>query len=429
MALSPVVLLVIDPNKTYQRGMAPGEVPVDTYGDPLQLDVLTTIITDELDSNKVLAPDGTGGVQWVAFDPVIEGDLDMDGHKLTGLAAGSGAGDSVRYEQVLLLAGGTMAGDILFDADDTYAIGNAGVSPKAPRDIYSWNVNTDEIYGITTTVVTCQANLSFYDTYHVTNMVDPTSPQDAATKAYADLMLPLAGGTMTGNLNLTSGLCLTWGGNDSNSISCLSGEMMLFSLGTWTPLLIYPDRVEINGTTLMMAGATIETATDSTGQIGTTDAAFLSAHVDTYYLGQSTTEYIAGGTAAVLVTAGGTEKLSVGAVITDKVGAAVPIVAKTADYLVTTSDHTILVDATSDDVDITLPDAADVAGRVVVIKRTDDSANVVRVVAQAGEDIDANQHYFLLDRWDSITVQSYGDNWYVIAQVEGSLEPSSSSSA
>jgi hypothetical protein len=36
----------------------------------------------------------------------------MNAKKLTGLAAGTSAGDSVRYEQVLLLAGGTMTGSV-----------------------------------------------------------------------------------------------------------------------------------------------------------------------------------------------------------------------------------------------------------------------------------------------------------------------------
>jgi hypothetical protein len=40
----------------------------------------------------------------------------MNAKKLTGLAAGTSAGDSVRYEQVLLLAGGTMTGAITFAA-------------------------------------------------------------------------------------------------------------------------------------------------------------------------------------------------------------------------------------------------------------------------------------------------------------------------
>ena len=38
--------------------------------------------------------------------------LPMNSKKLTGLAAGTSAGDSVRYEQVLLLAGGTMTGTV-----------------------------------------------------------------------------------------------------------------------------------------------------------------------------------------------------------------------------------------------------------------------------------------------------------------------------
>lgn len=46
--------------------------------------------------------------------------LPMNSKKLTGLAAGAGAGESVRYEQVLLLAGGTMTGDITFNTGQTF---------------------------------------------------------------------------------------------------------------------------------------------------------------------------------------------------------------------------------------------------------------------------------------------------------------------
>lgn len=45
--------------------------------------------------------------------------LPMNAKKLTGLAAGTSAGDSVRYEQVLLLAGGVMTGAITFNAGQT----------------------------------------------------------------------------------------------------------------------------------------------------------------------------------------------------------------------------------------------------------------------------------------------------------------------
>lgn len=63
----------------------------------------------------------------------ITADIPMSSFKLTGLAAGSTAGDSVRYQQVLLLAGGTMTGNLLF-TDATYDIGASGAT--RPRDIF-----------------------------------------------------------------------------------------------------------------------------------------------------------------------------------------------------------------------------------------------------------------------------------------------------
>lgn len=45
-------------------------------------------------------------------DLTIGANVDMGGFKLTNLGAGSASGNSVRYEQVLLLAGGTMSGNI-----------------------------------------------------------------------------------------------------------------------------------------------------------------------------------------------------------------------------------------------------------------------------------------------------------------------------
>ena len=67
--------------------------------------------------------------------------LPMNSKKLTGLAAGTSAGDSVRYEQVLLLAGGTMTGTVTFAAgqtvDGTNAIGFRNIPVNSQSAAYT----------------------------------------------------------------------------------------------------------------------------------------------------------------------------------------------------------------------------------------------------------------------------------------------------
>ena len=55
------------------------------------------------------------------LNPMTE-NLAAGGFKITGLGTGSSSGDSVRYEQVLLLTGGTMAGNIAMGANDITGI-------------------------------------------------------------------------------------------------------------------------------------------------------------------------------------------------------------------------------------------------------------------------------------------------------------------
>lgn len=67
--------------------------------------------------------------------------LPMNAKKLTGLAAGTSAGDSVRYEQVLLLAGGTMSGAITFASgqtvDGTNGIGYINIPQNSQSAAYT----------------------------------------------------------------------------------------------------------------------------------------------------------------------------------------------------------------------------------------------------------------------------------------------------
>jgi hypothetical protein len=93
---------------------------------------------------------------------------------------------------------------------------------------------------------------------------------------------------------------------------------------------------------------------------------------------------------------------------------ALPIVTKTADYTVTASDYAILGDASSGAITITLPTAVGIAGRVYVVKKIDNSSNVVTVAASGSETIDGATTYTLSSQWKYVTIISNGSNWLVI---------------
>jgi hypothetical protein len=79
-------------------------------------------------------------------------------------------------------------------------------------------------------------------------------------------------------------------------------------------------------------------------------------------------------------------------------------------YTITATDSVIIVDATSNNVDISLPSASGIAGRKYTIKRIDSSANTVNVIGS----IDGVLSY-ALTQWQYVAVVSDGTQWYIIA--------------
>ena len=63
----------------------------------------------------------------------MAGNIAMGSNKITGLAAGTTAGDAVRYEQALLLAGGTMAGNINANGNKVTGLAAASTNGDAVR--------------------------------------------------------------------------------------------------------------------------------------------------------------------------------------------------------------------------------------------------------------------------------------------------------
>lgn len=89
-------------------------------------------------------------------------------------------------------------------------------------------------------------------------------------------------------------------------------------------------------------------------------------------------------------------------------------VTKTSAYTATTSDFTILCDATSGAFSITLPAAAANPGRIFNVKKVDSSANAVTIQANAAELIDGANTKSIAAQYQSAQIQSNGTFWSVI---------------
>jgi len=91
----------------------------------------------------------------------------------------------------------------------------------------------------------------------------------------------------------------------------------------------------------------------------------------------------------------------------------IAVSAQTGNYTATVYDQTVLGNATSGAITITLPAVANVTGMVYIIKKTDASANAVTVATTGAETIDG-ETTIALNRYDSLAVVSDGSNWSVI---------------
>lgn len=90
------------------------------------------------------------------------------------------------------------------------------------------------------------------------------------------------------------------------------------------------------------------------------------------------------------------------------------IAAKSADYTATINDHTLLVSASAANRTITLPPASTSANLMLIIKKTDATANTVTVDGNASETIDGVTTYVLGAQYKYVTIQCDGTGWHVV---------------
>jgi hypothetical protein len=91
-----------------------------------------------------------------------------------------------------------------------------------------------------------------------------------------------------------------------------------------------------------------------------------------------------------------------------------PVVEKTSNYTVAATEEMVACDATSGAIKVTLPTAVGKEGFVYIVKKTDSSANAVRVSADGAETIDGASDVYLYLQHEVIAVKSNGTNWWII---------------
>lgn len=90
------------------------------------------------------------------------------------------------------------------------------------------------------------------------------------------------------------------------------------------------------------------------------------------------------------------------------------VVAKSSNYSAATNDYTITGNASSGTFTVTLPSAVGLVGKILVLKKIDNSGNTVTVATASSQTIDGASTYSLAAQWKYVTVQSDDSNWIII---------------
>ncbi len=90
------------------------------------------------------------------------------------------------------------------------------------------------------------------------------------------------------------------------------------------------------------------------------------------------------------------------------------IKAVSSTYTAEGVDHTLLGDASGGDFTISLPEAGNVEGKVLVLKNVGASGTLT-IDPSGSETIDGASTHGLAGQYDSIMIQSDGSNWHILA--------------
>jgi len=156
----------------------------------------------------------------------------MGGFKLTGLSAGSSPGDSVRYEQVLLLAGGTMSGAIAMGTNKITGLGDPssaqdGVTLSYMKTKGNWDLSSNrgtKAINTSTTLTPGTDNQVIFFTGDTVNsnrvitLANPGTGLDGNFRLVFPMFTVTSGNTLTVKRNLIT--------------------LRIFEEGTYNPLIL-----------------------------------------------------------------------------------------------------------------------------------------------------------------------------------------------
>ena len=239
---------------------AAGVFSLFTPGNP----VVTNTTISSSTMNSTLSDIATGLSTCVLKDgsQTLIANIPMSGFIFTGLGAGTTSGHSVRYEQVLLLAGGTMTGNLLF-TDATYDIGASGAT--RPRDLF---LSRNAVIGGTTTLTgNVVSNLIFTDATYDIGASGATRPRSIFLSSNATLGGAISAATAAGAVVATQANMET---------------------GTATDLLVSPGRQAFHpghpkawGYITMSAGTPTLTTNYNVSSIGDTNVGVVTVTIAT----------------------------------------------------------------------------------------------------------------------------------------------------
>jgi hypothetical protein len=192
-----------------------------TYSPPAGQPVVTGTTISSTVFNTLVADIGNELTNSIPRDGTAPptANVPMGNYKLTGLAAGTVAGDSVRYEQVLLLAGGTVTGATTFS--ETVSLSTAAIN----------EARSTVVATATTTPMWDAANGNVQDwtgTPTITNL--PAAPQAGARRT----VYPAAGTIFTDNANIDVQ-------GDSN-YTVVAGDKVYIEALTTTTFKVFVER-------------------------------------------------------------------------------------------------------------------------------------------------------------------------------------------